>query len=157
MTIERAYGGHIVLIDEPDVYLLDEFNWCVDRGRQTFYLRTYGKALGQNRPRIHRLILQPESGYVVDHINGNGLDNRRSNLRVATHQQNNCNRVNSKSGKFIGVHADMGGFKAIISSHGKSHYGGWAKTPEIAARFYDKKARELHGEFARLNFPDELV
>jgi len=106
---------------------------------------------------MHRLILNPPAGITIDHINGNGLDNRRENLRLAGRGQNQCNRgkqSNNTSG-FKGVtwHKNLNKWEAGISISGKRYHVGFYKTPEAAARAYDDAAKKYHGEFARLNFP----
>jgi len=94
-------------------------------------------------------------GY-VDHINGFGLDNRRSNLRASDYATNATNqriRKNNTSG-YKGVARNGRGWRALIQKDGhKTHLGTFA-TPELAALAYDQAAIELFGEFARPNFPD---
>ena len=94
----------------------------------------------------------------VDHINGNGLDNTRANLRGANASQNAANarrRRDSTSG-FKGVHRNKARglpWRAQIHTNGKKHHLGLFESPEVAARAYDAAAIKLFGEFARLNFP----
>lgn len=107
---------------------------------------------------LHRFLLQPEDGMSVDHIDGNGLNNQRSNLRLATHGQNMMNRrkhVNNTSG-YTGVCWDKGAekWRATLSYRGKTLHIGRFQEPADAALARDKLARELHGEFAQLNFPE---
>ena len=88
----------------------------------------------------------------VDHKNRNGLDNRRDNLRLATHGQNLANsKTHSESG-FKGVEKNKHRFYASISIDGKTKKLGGYDTPEEAARAYDEAALEQFGEFARINF-----
>ncbi len=94
---------------------------------------------------------------LVDHINGDGLDNRRSNLRPATPSQNlqNTRRpVSNSSGyKGVGFHKASGRWRAYIGIQGRQTSLGYHESPEAAARAYDAAAIEHFGEFARLNFP----
>jgi hypothetical protein len=109
---------------------------------------------------LHRWILESFynvriGGCGIDHINGNGLDNRLENLRVATFSQNMHNRgaySNNATG-FKGVHCvgAFGKHSAQIQVNGKKVHLGLHTTPLDAAIAYDKAARELHGEFARTN------
>lgn len=109
---------------------------------------------------LHRFLMgAAPKGMVIDHINGNKLDNRYSNLRFCTRSQNQCNKAMSCT--------NLSGYKGVIISHGKfvariAFQGqtlrlGTFNTAIDAAHAYDKKALELHGEFARLNFPKEKV
>ena len=106
---------------------------------------------------VHRLILNPPPDLLVDHVNGDGLDNRRTNIRVATRSQNNANSNIFNPLGYRGVClVPSGRFKATISDREraqKSRYIGTFDTPSEAARAYDAAALERFGEFARLNFP----
>jgi hypothetical protein len=95
----------------------------------------------------------------VDHVNGDGLDNRRSNLRVCTHAENARNqssRTRMSTSRFRGVvwAKDRRKWRAMIGDNGRTvHLGNF--TDEIeAAQAYDRAAREMYGAFARLNFPE---
>jgi hypothetical protein len=111
---------------------------------------------------MHRLIMRPPHGMHVDHINGNGLDNRRANLRICTPRQNNINRAgpqrNTKHG-FMGVwekndHKRRKRWVGAVKVNGKtictSHYA----TPEEAAEARAALAREHYGEFAPRKYTD---
>jgi hypothetical protein len=97
---------------------------------------------------------------LVDHANGNGLDNRRSNLRLATGTQNNANRrlaSNSTSGfKGVNLYKRTGRWRAHIAIHRQQKHLGYFRTAEEAARAYDIAALALFGEFALINFPKEI-
>lgn len=101
---------------------------------------------------MHRLIMNAPKGRHVDHINGNGLDNRRSNLRLATSSQNQMNRGAPKNNTtgYKGVHRSQtkGKWIAVIKARSKPHYLGTFKTPQSASEAYNRAAKELHGEFA---------
>jgi hypothetical protein len=101
--------------------------------------------------------MNPPEGMVVDHINGNGLNNRRSNMRNCTRAQNSANRRPKRgaASPYKGVFPRPDGkFEASICHDGRKQYLGRFENEIEAARAYDKKAKELHGEFAYLNFPD---
>lgn len=106
---------------------------------------------------MHRLIACPGEGQEVDHINGNKLDNRRSNLRCCSHLENCFNRKNNKnnSSGYRGVYRDKRrpSWRSYVRVGRKQCDLGSFKTAEDAARAYDASAKKLYGEFARLNFP----
>ena len=113
---------------------------------------------------MHRLVLglgnlKESGGTIVDHTNGNKLDNRLCNVRKCTRGENNRNVPVSKrsSTGLKGVKLHYGKYQAVIRLNGKRKYLGCYHDPKDAALAYDKAARELHGEFARLNFPDEAA
>lgn len=107
---------------------------------------------------LHRRILNAEKGQIVDHINGDGIDCRRSNLRLCTPSQNQANkkRKTRTSSPYKGVWQRPGGrWTGELTKDFQPIRIGTFDTAEEAAREYDRLARELHGEFARLNFPLE--
>ena len=99
---------------------------------------------------LSRSIMNAPEGMVVDHINGNRLDNRRKNLRICSQAENLRNRKRNKncSSGFKGVYARRNRCQARITARGKCHYLGSFKTPEAAHEAYCKAARSLHGDFA---------
>ena len=157
--IQLANSPMVALIDAADVELVCAHVWRAQRARQRaqrFYV--YARFC-QKKIYLHRLLLAPPEGVQVDHRNGNGLDNRRSNLRVATRSQNNANKEQSNSTGFRGVFKDKGAFRAQIAGdraaigRSKTIHLGTYSSAELAARAYDRAALERFGEFARLNFP----
>ncbi len=144
--------GKVALIDDEDWPLVAGFKWYAHRNRRTMYVEHCD---GRFNVKLHRLITSAAPGVEVDHRNGDGLDNRRSNLRVATRSQNRCNgitRMNKSGYKGVTVRSS-GRCHAVVTVQGRRLFLGSFSTPEDAARAYDAAARELHGEFARLNFP----
>ena len=102
---------------------------------------------------MHREILNSPRGSQVDHINGNGLDNRRQNLRICSFKQNHLNSRPKNGGRFKGVFiTPAGNWTAKIGFNGRLIHLGTFNKIEIAALEYDKAAKILFGEFARLNF-----
>jgi hypothetical protein len=108
---------------------------------------------------MHREIITPPYPLVVDHINHNGLDNRKANLRPATKSQNNINKPNIKRkgahSKYRGVTLEkrINKWQAQIRAKGTHRVIGYFEDEIEAAKAYDAKARKYHGEFAVLNFP----
>jgi hypothetical protein len=152
--------GRIALIDEEDFEKVSRYQWNVVHGRTTFYAYTVTEY--RRMVSMHRMILGRTDGRLIDHKNGNGLDNTRQNIRPATASQNQQNakkqrRPNSTS-RFKGVRLakDKKGKKRwqaqIHPVHGKRISLKYHASEEEAARAYDRAARELFGEFARLNF-----
>jgi len=105
---------------------------------------------------MHRMIMRPRQGYVVDHIDGNGLNNRRCNLRVCTRRQNQANQgPRGGSSRFVGVYRHKNKWEAGIRCRGKRYYLGLFDDEVEAAKARDRKAYELHGAHAYLNFPED--
>lgn len=105
--------------------------------------------------RMHRVIMGTPDGMETDHINGNRLDNRRTNLRVCTHAENLKNRgisiANTSGYKGVSFHKLVKKYEAHIVYNGKHMHLGYFDNPEDAATVYKFKAAELFGEFARKN------
>lgn len=152
LVVTRRNGDqHVILYDERDHDLISQHRWNVVEQTHTLYARVSTRAA----TRMHRLLL-PDAP-IVDHINGNGLDNRRENLRAATSRENARNR-RGKCGAtagFKGVFSDGNGrWRARIYLGGRNVNLGSHDTPEAAALAYDAAARDEWGDFAFLNFPD---
>lgn len=162
MTIEIPLTRDFVtIVDDEDSDLL-AFNWSVvTNSAGNVYAKRGVWENGQSKLlAVHRIILERMVGYplspneLTDHINGDGLDNRRSNLRLATPAQNPRNRKlqsNNTSG-YRGVSLQPNGkWRARIKLNGKFIYLGTHATPEQAHEAYKVAAIKYHGEFARFD------
>lgn len=154
--IELRGKGLVTLVDDEDYEWLSQWNWNALRATHadTWYVRRTGPRPAQISIRMHRQILEAPPGIVVDHRNGDGLDNQRSNLRLATYAQNGFNRgpgKNNSSGvKGVSWHKRADKWTATINLNGKQLYLGLFDELEDAAQAYRCAAVELQGEFARI-------
>lgn len=159
MTITIALTrGQVALIDDEDADL-GNLRWYASPAHYKRSTTSYYAMRGKEGTSLHRLILarilgrELELGEIVDHINNNTLDNRRSNLRVATMSQSNANRRrnrNNTSG-YKGVHfyKQYKKWSASLMVMGKRKHLGYFDTAELAHAAYCAAAVKYHGEFAR--------
>lgn len=138
------------LVDDEDYTYLIKFKWLVAyRTSSTYAVSSRGRLM-------HREIMCASKGTVVDHKNGNGLDNRRINLRIGTQAQNTYNRgpdKNKRNSKWKGVylHKSSGRWGGRINFNLKTYSLGYFDLEEDCAMAYNDKAAELHGEYAYYN------
>lgn len=151
----KVANGATVLVDDEDFVELSKFKWHLLKVGYAAR-RELGKKID---PRLyitmHRAILNPEIGKQVDHINGNKLDNRRENLRICSKAENmrNTNKRRNNTSGFKGVvQSRKGRWVAHITKDYKMIHLGTFTNPKEAAVAYDNKARDIFGEFAKLNF-----
>lgn len=151
--------GAVAIVDLADAESVSQWSWSLWSIRNKQYARAnVGLNNGTRRYVAMHFYLIGQKDMEVDHANGDGLDNRRSNLRVCTHQQNmrNMTRLVTGSSPFKGVswfRRDQCWRAYIVSDAKQKHLGYFVDEIE-AARAYDKAAREFFGEFALLNFPE---
>ena len=142
--------GLFALVDDEDEHLLSRHSWyaCKKEVDNTYYAAT---TLDGRCVRMHRLLLNAPAGVPVDHKDRNGLNNQKSNLRLAPAGGNQHNQGKNKrnSTGFKGVSERKGRYQASIGFQGRLRYLGRYDTPEEAHEAYKKAAIELHGEFAR--------
>lgn len=151
--------GKFALVDKCDAELILGVKWVASPNGNTWYAqRTVRREDGRRTTqKMHQLLTGWKQ---TDHANGDGLDNRRANLREATNAQNQFNtgpQVTNTSG-FKGVHRSprlrTPSWVATIQAGGVRRFLGTFASPAEAAQAYDEAARELHGGFAFLNFPN---
>jgi len=160
LTIEsRTYGKHDVLLDDDDYdrVINAGSKWSLNRDHKRKELVFYvvreiynGSRKNRKRQLLHRFITGAPKGFVVDHIDGNTLNNTKENLRVCTPADNARNNTKRDPGR-IGVREYRPGRWSAKCS---DKWLGTFNTPEEAARAYDEYAKVCYGEFATLNFPD---
>lgn len=157
--------GKTALVDDADYGALSSFKWfaiMIGKTCKTWYaVRNKPPKDGLGIIYMHREILNPDGKTLVDHIDRNGLNNQRNNLRIATRSENNANRVARQNGssKYLGVflfeskhkNKTYKYWRASIQKDGKKEDLGCFNTEIDAALAYNNAAKMLHGDFANLN------
>lgn len=149
------YGKHIILLNDEDFDEVKQHNWNIRHQNGTFYVSRHiwknGKRTTQD---LHKFLMNTSQKEIfVDHKDGNGLNNQRSNLRFATRSQNNVNKrmqKNNTSG-YRGVkwHKQAGYWEASIQFQGRNISLGLFFSKEIASLVYEMEAKKVFGEFYR--------
>lgn len=149
----------VAIVDDSDYAELVKYKWRAQRNEQKWYAVRYTRNL-LGLPRVswmHRQIVNTPSGAETDHINGDGLDNRRCNLRVCSKSQNLINagpqRNNTSGYKGVHFHKQKGLWYAQIRANRIKFQSRYFESKDDAARAYDELAKQHFGEFAQLNFP----
>jgi hypothetical protein len=149
--------GRFAKVDDDDFERISKHKWCVSKNKHHRTEYAMRREYGRNRRSIkmHREILNAPNVVQVDHINGDGLDNRKNNLRFCNNAQNHCNKDPQRGGtsKYKGVSWEKrrGIWEAYICPSGKKIHLGYFHNEIDAAKAYDKKAIELYQNFAKPN------
>lgn len=146
--------GYVAIIDAADVPIIEGYSWSARIARNTVYGQRADWSTGSQRLiLLHREIMQAPEGMVVDHISGDGPDNRRANMRitsVACNARNQRLRSNSTSGlKGVSWRGDTKKWRAFIVVDGKQYTLGCFGTKDEASAAYAKASHRMHGEFGR--------
>jgi len=153
VTLTRGYTA---IIDAADAPLVAGFNWSAMTTSGLIYAQR--KDYSSDKPRtvlMHRAIMDEPNGLEIDHIDCNGINNQRANLRVATRSQNMCNRrlsgKNSSGLKGVTWYKRGGKWAAQIFANKQRIHLGYHATPEAAHEAYAEASARLHGDFGRLS------
>ncbi len=147
-------NGQIALVDNVDFCLLSKYRWCYQEG----YARRK-ETISKGKRRLilmHRQILHAPSNLEVDHIDSNGLNNQRCNLRLCK-RSGNCRNANVRSDntsgfKGVSFNKRNNKFRAYIMCNKVNRHIGYFSSAKAAAYAYDRAAKKFHGKFAKLNF-----
>jgi hypothetical protein len=148
--------GQFALVDDADYNQLIQFRWLYSP--HGYAMRTYTKNKRRYFIQMHREIMNAQPGELVDHIDRDRLNNTRSNLRIVDRSQNMWNRNPNKTSAvaYKGVSKHVRGYHARIRVRGQRIHLGYFDDPRLAAQVYDAAARFFFGEYAHINFPDQL-
>lgn len=150
----------VALVDDEDYPLLMKYNWHLGpkQCNSQYAIRHIYKGDKRSTTSMHREIIQVPNGKIIDHIDGNGLNNQKSNLRICT-IQNNCMNRNMQYGTslFKGVSAHNKNWRARIKFNGKIYNLGTFPNEILAAEQYNNAAMLLFGNFAKLNPINKVI
>ncbi len=149
--------GKVAIVDDDQYEALSRHKWCVHNWDGYWYAERGAQRDGRwMTEKMHRVIMNAPNGIEVDHINGDGLDNCRANLRLATHAENMYNQRPRRDGtsQYKGIYWDKQhrAWRAQIMVDGHNIYLGDFNDEKDAAHTYDAAARRYFGEFAKTNF-----
>lgn len=150
--LDQTGSYHTCLVDYSDLPKINKYKWRGQKNTEN-YVAVVATVSG-GTVLMSRTIVKPKKEMFIDHKNGNPLDNRSSNLRVCTHQENMFNKKKADFKKYKGVYLDKsrGKWVAQLTLNGKTKSLGRYNTELEAAIAYDEAAKVIQGEFAKLNF-----
>lgn len=149
--------GHTAIIDNEEYAKVKNYKWYVAKDKNTYYVQAH-IVLNDKKTTIkmHRIIMDAKRNQILDHIDGNGLNNQKINLRFCTNSENlrNAKKRNNTSSKYKGVawNCVHKYWQANIYVNGKLKSLGIYRDEYKAAKAYDRAAKKYFGEFARPNF-----
>lgn len=157
--------GKVAIVDDEDFALVSRWRWAYIpsyKNQGSGYAMRITRDAGSRKSRavyMHRFIMNSKPGQETDHVDRNGLNNTRANLRLCSHGENTRNRRDGRGhsrykGVYVATHNPKK-WQAGITSKGKRYYLGTYDDEISAARAYDAAAKLHHGEYAGLNFPAE--
>lgn len=139
--------GKVALVDDEDYVELSKYRWCAAKSEKTFYVSRHSPSVKGKRHTLlmHRVIMHPPEDMEIDHINGNGLDNQKVNLRIVTTRQNGQNRHQKKTSKYPGVswNKELMSWCANIQIKGRKRYLGAFNDEKKAADAYQTACKNL--------------
>jgi hypothetical protein len=148
-------SGEEILCDTSDIPKIMHYTWKVTRRRAGATGYALARKGNNTSVYLHRVLLDAPKGLEVDHINRNGLDNRRSNIRLATTLQNHwtrgANRTNASGLKGVRLHRIKGLWAAVLAVNGREKRLGIFECKYEAAYAYNEAAKRIQGEFAYQN------
>lgn len=152
MAMIKLTHGLFSEIDDDDLHLVADKKWHASSRRdgKGFY------AVSSNGTRMHRLLLGVCDDRVVDHKDGNGLNNKRENIRAGTQSQNCVNRLSTPGPHMRGARPKKGRWQAYIKYQGKQTSIGYFATEQEAHNAYLLEAKRLHGDWMPLPEPPEV-
>lgn len=145
--------GKYTIVDDQDYERLSKYEYILAKSKKDKYYALV--KIDGSKIYLHRFIMGAEKGQIVDHENGDGLDNQRSNLRACTYSQNNANRKSYGSSQYLGVCLRKSRiYTSQLCINGKIKHLGTFKTEIEAAIIWNLTARRYYGEYTNLNtFP----
>jgi len=148
--------GKVALVDDEDFSYLNQYKWYAVKAEGRYYARRALPKVGEKQDHIlmHQALLKCPKGKETDHVDGNGLNNKRGNIRPCNHHENLMNKKgHGKTSIFKGVskRKTLRRFRAQIELNGKSIHLGYFDTAIEAAIAYNETAKKLFGEYAKLN------
>ena len=150
--------GKVALVDDEDFEYLNQWKWCVHKGKGNLYYAIRNKSKikegSEGTVYMHKVLMNTPNEFRTDHKNGNTLDNQKHNLRITNHCSNIQNRkknINNTSG-YKGVSRNQNKWMVQLNVNNKHIYGGKFINIIEAARHYDDLALKYFGEYAKLNF-----